>query len=372
MLRDETNDSRVWTSGGQQNALYGFYSSRYQNGSDRSSGTEQSEQHSYVGNGVKKLYGAFKWAHVDTVNQPDNYGFSAFSPIVTEPDWNSNDDLALIGKLREKFDQAGGFNGGNFMGELPQTVGLLGGKVGLLAGALAKLANVPKKEPQRYRRGKRVPPRKKPKSGDSLIANSWLEFSFGVLPLIEDIYALAEIASKQNEMRRRVVVRKRGRPGKYSSPWAYAECSGSIVYKKQLIVFLEQEQLPTFWEQFGLADPATILWELLPWSFVVDWVLPIGKFIEAQSFARRVKGTFVTTVFQKGEYSMSLNGATFHPSYALTELLREHGETWSVVRTVSTSLDVPLPTLKSSLLGGRPLERLANALSLMSQVLKSK
>jgi len=34
-------------------------------------------------------------------------------------------------------------------------------------------------------------------------------------------------------------------------------------------------------KQFGLANPLSIAWELVPWSFVVDWVLPVGEFLDA-------------------------------------------------------------------------------------------
>jgi hypothetical protein len=31
----------------------------------------------------------------------------------------------------------------------------------------------------------------------------------------------------------------------------------------------------------GITNPALVAWELLPWSFVVDWFLPIGNFISS-------------------------------------------------------------------------------------------
>lgn len=33
--------------------------------------------------------------------------------------------------------------------------------------------------------------------------------------------------------------------------------------------------------QAGISDPLELAWELIPWSFVVDWVLPVGDFIRA-------------------------------------------------------------------------------------------
>jgi hypothetical protein len=31
--------------------------------------------------------------------------------------------------------------------------------------------------------------------------------------------------------------------------------------------------------QFGLANPLSLAWEILPYSFVVDWMLPIGPWL---------------------------------------------------------------------------------------------
>lgn len=367
MYRNQIFDSRQWTSGGLNSAFFGQYRSRYQSGADRSPGSAQTEEHDYSCSHVSRTYGYFKWYNL---NNPNEYGYSLFSPQFASPVWTANDDLALIGKLRNKWDSTS-FNGGNFLGELPQTANLLGGKLGLLGKALALMSGATLKKPVRYRRGKRRPPRKETRvTGDSLIADSWLEFSFGIRPLIDDIYELADIASKQNVARRTIRVSRKGIPGPVTSPWSYAAATGETVFSKQIIARLEQESLPTFWEQFGLADPATIAWELLPWSFVVDWVLPIGKFVEAQSFARRAKGTFITTERTRSHWSMSITGNA--GAYANTQMLGEAGTTVSITRTVSNTLNVPLPSFKSNLLGGRPLERITNALALIGQVFKPK
>jgi hypothetical protein len=34
------------------------------------------------------------------------------------------------------------------------------------------------------------------------------------------------------------------------------------------------------WGSFGLLNPAAVAWELLPFSFVVDWFLPVGRYLE--------------------------------------------------------------------------------------------
>jgi hypothetical protein len=39
--------------------------------------------------------------------------------------------------------------------------------------------------------------------------------------------------------------------------------------------------LQAFLNQTGFTNPINLLWELLPFSFVADWFLPIGNYLEA-------------------------------------------------------------------------------------------
>lgn len=365
MYRYEITDSRVATSGGYNTAYFGNYRIRHQDGGDRSAGSGQSEMHSYYARHHSRTYGYFRW---EQKGASYYYGWSNMNPTVGATGWDSNDELALLSKLKEQYQQHS-FNGANFLGELHQTVNLLGNKLELLHRVLAHIAGGTKPRYQRYRKGKRVPPRPRPPPrGGSPIANSWLEFSFGVMPLLNDVYELAEIASKQNEIRKRIVARRKGRPGEITSPWEYASATGSVDFSKQIIAYLNQAELPTFWDQFGLSDPVTVAWELLPWSFVVDWVMPIGKFVEAQSFARRMKGTFVITERTRTRWLMTVDKDTEY--YYNVSMLPDACNSVEINRTVTNVLPVPLPSLKSSLFGGKPLWRVANALSLLAQVFR--
>lgn len=364
--RNQSSDNRIPAPKGP--LLYGMLHTLSSSGGNRAPGSLVNDEHAYTMSLLRRHQGLIKYES-DTVPNLLN-GYQAYTYQAPQPVWTANDTINLIGKLRERSQQTG-FNGGNFLGELPQTVGLLGGKVGLLAGALAAVANGVKKPHQKYRKGRRVPPRKEPPKGDSLIANSLLEFEFGVLPLINDVYDLAKIAAGQNVRRTRVRARVSKPTLKITSTQPGVQLHGSTKLSKQIVMVLEQSDTPSFWEQFGLADPATVAWELLPWSFVVDWALPIGKFIEAQSFALRARGTFVTTTFSRQEWSGTASGkAGLYPNVMrYTSVLDDYCLSVSVLREVSTTLAVPLPSLKSNLLGGKPLDRLAEALSLLQQSL---
>lgn len=139
--------------------LYGMLHSLSSSGGNRQPGATEMGEHAYTMSLLQRHQGLIKYES-DTVPTLV-YGYQAYTYQAPSPVWTSNDTLQLIGKLRERSQQTG-FNGGNFLGELPQTVGLLGGKVRLLAGVLAAIAGGAKKPHQKYRKGRRVPPRKRP------------------------------------------------------------------------------------------------------------------------------------------------------------------------------------------------------------------
>jgi hypothetical protein len=88
----------------------------------------------------------------------------------------------------------------------------------------------------------------------------------------------------------------------------------------------------------GLTNPATWVWEKIPWSFVVDWLLPIGAYLDsmdatlgwtfrAGSTTKRVSGSvsqYVTPIIDKGTYSeqaASAAGSYGYKSLGRTVLL---------------------------------------------------
>lgn len=112
--------------------------------------------------------------------------------------------------------------------------------------------------------------------------------------------------------------------------------------------------------QLGLVNPASVAWEIVPFSFLADWVFDIGSFIE--SFSDFV-GCSVEMPYtsQKAEGIVSVSGY----SYILG--------TWkakqmSFVR--STSLIRPTPNFEVQANLGTSITRAASATSLLIQALK--
>lgn len=122
--------------------------------------------------------------------------------------------------------------------------------------------------------------------------NLWLEWKYGWQSLMMDVEGLAEHIEKtrskdenlDGEIRTSVTRRT-----KTTKPWTLEvspSCTGtideSLTMKGNLICRFKMDnpkmQLPA---KLGFTNPLSVAWELVPFSFVVDWFLPIGKFIDA-------------------------------------------------------------------------------------------
>lgn len=138
---------------------------------------------------------------------------------------------------------------------------------------------------------KRRPPPDKSNSShmDDWVANTWLEFSYGWKPLLSDIYdhakALAElqieranlvryaVGSARTELKSSVPISVTGFSGRKSQTSKRYVRFG-VAYK------LQNGELNTF-VQLGINNPLAVAWEIIPFSFVVDWFLPVGSFLES-------------------------------------------------------------------------------------------
>lgn len=285
--------------------------------------------------------------------------------------WDANDDLALIGRLREAIEGSD-FNLGNFLAEAGQTVGMIADtatrvyrgiravRKGDFVGAATVLAMKDAHKASRKCSWRRS------------AADNWLELQYGWRPLLGDAYSAAHALAKLlNEPLGRTY-RVRGHKALKLLPASPTyEVLDSFAEDRKQIVAKIYENGGEAVSLVGLADPASVLWEITPFSFVADWFIPIGSYLSARGLSQSVTGLYCITTTrrerftfngQKGKTDDGFPYSTVYSSSGAAERVRVH-----VDRLVSSTLDVPFPTIKP--LGkAASWQHCANAVGLVTQV----
>lgn len=192
----------------------------------------------------------------------------------------------------------GAFNLGTAIAEAKESARTV---VALTAGTLMILDGVRKKDIQRVNKGAALIATGGGKRGkthadriQNTFTGTWLNWQYGIAPLIGDIHdayqAFCKGLARPGSHVRSV---GRGKSSKFESfgrEWlpntnnaiyrisATAESRNSA---RTTLDYRIDDPWLAFVSGLGLTNPATIAWELVSLSFVVDWFLPIGKFLES-------------------------------------------------------------------------------------------
>lgn len=286
--------------------------------------------------------------------------------------FDANDQIRLIGKLSDAV-RGGDFNPSVFFAEANQSVRMVADTAVRLARAyhlfrkgdvVAAARTLP------Y--GRTVYGRQATKRAAA--SNSWLELQYGWMPLLQDMKSGAEFISHQLNVpfKRRFVARISKKTDLSALLSAMRWINPSVYVssrERQLVAYVSEPlSLP---QLSGLLDPELVAWEIVPFSFVVDWFLPVGDYLNARAFARRLSGTFVTTDRTLREYSgfasKPWNEGSHTETYVLAGGLASARRDFTLSRAVSTSLSVPTPVLKG-LDKALSVGHLTNALALLGAV----
>lgn len=203
-------------------------------------------------------------------------------------------------------------NVAQFYGEWDQTSRLLATSVarigkavsalrhGDIAGAARALGvKVPNGSSNFYRRWER--------NQSEAISTGWLELQYGWLPLLSDAYGSVKFLDtflKAKPLLFHASTRKQVSRSDYLKT-QQAEYIEEYFYQSKFEVSSRCSYRMTAapyhnWSSLGFTNPVDLAWELLPFSFVVDWFIPIGNFLS--SLDATLGLTFVdgsTTEFQK-------------------------------------------------------------------------
>ncbi len=282
--------------------------------------------------------------------------FSALD--VVQPSLSSDQVAKLFNKLASKIQDAP-FDTGTFTGELGESVDLLADSFRSLVGGIRSLR---KGDLPGAAKALGVPNRVKklPKT----LGDAWMSYRYGWQPIVNDIYNLSDQIQRQDKPRKVRVVAREFVGGRIYNIGGAFPIKGSSRIQRQIIALLEEPER-SLANRLGLENPASVAWELLPWSFVVDWAFPIGNYLQTRSILADAKATYIDTTTTKwsgtftsgsrvipdGPYDLLLSDPTGFVSYV------------NVRRRVSNSIAVPLPQLRNPA-GGNPFTRAVDALNL--------
>lgn len=142
----------------------------------------------------------------------------------------------------------------------------------------------------------------KPLSIPDTLSELWLTYVYGIKPLMSDLYELDKAC--QEYLRKPLTVSSKGKGSHTEAmPWrdendmqiagtckqsAWTELSANVVNHKAV-----------FLNSMGLTNPLGVAWELLPWSFVFDWFIPVSQTLDALTATVGLEPNGGTTTIHK-------------------------------------------------------------------------
>jgi len=210
------------------------------------------------------------------------------------------------------------------------------------------------------------------------VSNVFLAYRYGVAPLISDIQGAAEMLAERilnlpcqfvrSKKRKRIVT---------------TEVFGGITITKtttidvkyQIFYLIDGTETLSNLSRLGFTSPVNVAWELIPFSFVFDWFLPIGNWLSSLSALEGYKVKEITrTVAVRQTVFCDFLLPVHSPENAEFWPIEPVIFSWSMERfqmlreTIPSLPSLPLPRWRNPLTIGRAL----NALAILSQMFRGK
>lgn len=298
------------------------------------------------------------------------FGDLGFSfPVIS-----NNDELEYLSMLRKKVNGSK-FNLGSFLGEGHQSLSMIRGAATKLAWGLKAwhfAVNATTKNERQFhaRNAARylTEGTDRQKISRKTPASNWLELQYGWFPLLQDAQDGAKMLAHFLEVPFHQTVKFGSmKSGSISGAASSQPGWGGACHTRVSYTALIKER--NIAQLSGLTDIASVAWELMPYSFVVDWFIPIGDYLQARGTLSGVDCTLARWKTNVGEITSSSSRTA--TGYVKTVDAR-FSKVWvDGGRTIIAFPEPPLPELKGF---GEVLnwKRTANAVALLSQSLVLK
>lgn len=199
-----------------------------------------------------------------------------------------------------------------------------------------------------------------PKGGMSTIGKSasrdYLEVIYGMIPFMTDIYGMKSELDRETVVQPfRFSVRATAKKpftktvdaGSQAGSRAIFEITGHQYYRCSLTYEVDNSGYAIA-SRVGLINPAEVAWEVVPWSFVVDWVAPVGDWLGAMTADTGLK--FISGTGSRGvKYTYTGRTKVDGTAYYASGDIRCSGSSHSGGRGIYTQTPIPSLYLKNPL-----------------------
>jgi hypothetical protein len=266
------------------------------------------------------------------------------------------------------------FNLGVALGELPETIQFVGETLSSVGKLFRAIRHRDVGEARRVVRryfGERTQsgPAKIPKN----VATAYLQYQFAWKPMMNDIYNACKLVSdglpESEAFKVKVALEDKDfqLPILRSQYLEEGKVTGLVKRGVEVGVSFKISN-PLFYDlnRLGLVNPLSIAWELAPLSFVFDWFLPVGNFLESLTasvgidFKTGYKTLWLRNTFDASYYPYGDNN---NPNGTRAKV---HFQTKSMYRYKLSSFPIPIPYLDVRLNIGKITSGLALIVAMRS------
>lgn len=286
--------------------------------------------------------------------------------------WGNNDTIALHNKFGSAF-KGHDFNLGVAIGEGRETVEMVKGTISAFAKSIRAIKKGRLDQAVRHlglapAGNKR---RKLLDSGD--VSSQWLAIQYGWKPMLQDIKNAAEafehLTSEPRTRKIRVhhSIYKTGNVSTSPANW-YAHGTRRIT--KRLTAYVT-EDLSSAPRSLGLLNPLSVAWELVPFSFVADWFIPVGNYLEAVAATPPHWDVFITEGVKDVSTGITSGADIINTSSYASQGFADNIKRIHIERNPGVGISTPRPQFKS-LREAYNVDRAKNAIALAHQLFRSK
>lgn len=281
--------------------------------------------------------------------------------------WTPSDELRLLARLIDKV-KGHSFNMGVSLAEVDKLASTMLTSIKTLTYGLDALIRGHYRD--FFRHMGTSPPRRFFQRNLELrdVSGRWLEVSYAVKPVINDAYEAVKAFEALSRGPRRAQV-KVSRSKAYQTVVDSEWTTGVIKGRAQRTYTYEAYEELGFLRQIGVMNPASIIWERIPWSFVIDWFIPVGTYLELIGQIPFLKGRFLRTDSLEEDWAgyTQLKRVPFGSTFkrCVQPLLWSDPHWFWQSRVPLSSLSVPRPQVKVH--GAIHGQRILNAIALSHQ-----